>query len=354
MKLGRNDKCLCGSGKKYKRCCIDREDNADFLVLEKFQENFKKLWKKSHIKQCLHPIQENCSEKIIKAHSIQNNKILKELSDDGILMMPLAKPDNPFQAMTSWGRGQATIFTGFCGYHDNELFKPIENYNFNKSLEHVFLYTYRALAADYQKKQEAIKFSQMLYYEKPSLMRGNQPNLFSGFLYSVNDYAEEKLLFDEAIKTKDYDILDFIIWEFPQKIKFAAIGSQAPQSDLEGNLVQNLEDSSIAAKHLFFNIFSEGEKTFFIVSWLKENNDLFSSYIEELKTLTDEEKKNYINVLLPRATENIVINPTAWESMSKTEQESFLSVYSGEAEMIELMGEKYDMLSYKGFDLFSL
>ncbi|HAI6492494.1 TPA: SEC-C metal-binding domain-containing protein, partial [Escherichia coli] len=22
VKLGRNDKCLCGSGKKYKKCCL--------------------------------------------------------------------------------------------------------------------------------------------------------------------------------------------------------------------------------------------------------------------------------------------------------------------------------------------
>ena len=25
MKIGRNDPCPCGSGKKYKKCCIDRE-----------------------------------------------------------------------------------------------------------------------------------------------------------------------------------------------------------------------------------------------------------------------------------------------------------------------------------------
>ncbi len=45
--------------------------------------------------------------------------------------------------MTKWGRKEATVFTGFCGYHDNELFKPIENNEFNSSDEHVFLYTYR-------------------------------------------------------------------------------------------------------------------------------------------------------------------------------------------------------------------
>ena len=25
IKIGRNDKCFCGSGKKYKKCCINKE-----------------------------------------------------------------------------------------------------------------------------------------------------------------------------------------------------------------------------------------------------------------------------------------------------------------------------------------
>ena len=25
VKIGRNDKCLCGSGKKYKKCCLKKE-----------------------------------------------------------------------------------------------------------------------------------------------------------------------------------------------------------------------------------------------------------------------------------------------------------------------------------------
>jgi uncharacterized protein YecA (UPF0149 family) len=25
-KIGRNDPCLCGSGKKYKKCCLDKDE----------------------------------------------------------------------------------------------------------------------------------------------------------------------------------------------------------------------------------------------------------------------------------------------------------------------------------------
>ena len=28
MKIGRNDPCACGSGRKYKRCCLERDETA--------------------------------------------------------------------------------------------------------------------------------------------------------------------------------------------------------------------------------------------------------------------------------------------------------------------------------------
>ncbi len=31
-KIGRNDPCICGSGKKYKKCCEALKDNSDFLM----------------------------------------------------------------------------------------------------------------------------------------------------------------------------------------------------------------------------------------------------------------------------------------------------------------------------------
>ncbi|CAM3374909.1 MULTISPECIES: SEC-C metal-binding domain-containing protein [Saccharibacillus] len=44
MKIGRNDPCYCGSGKKYKKCCIGKEvaftDSAKFAELQKSDPAF--------------------------------------------------------------------------------------------------------------------------------------------------------------------------------------------------------------------------------------------------------------------------------------------------------------------------
>jgi len=32
VRIGRNDPCFCGSGKKYKKCCCDLEETKEYTV----------------------------------------------------------------------------------------------------------------------------------------------------------------------------------------------------------------------------------------------------------------------------------------------------------------------------------
>lgn len=42
MKLGRNDLCSCGSGKKYKKCCLNKIETIDLEIRNmNKKENFK-------------------------------------------------------------------------------------------------------------------------------------------------------------------------------------------------------------------------------------------------------------------------------------------------------------------------
>jgi len=43
-KIGRNEKCICGSGKKFKNCCIDKEnDKRNDLLDAHFKEYNKRV-----------------------------------------------------------------------------------------------------------------------------------------------------------------------------------------------------------------------------------------------------------------------------------------------------------------------
>ena len=106
-KIGRNDPCPCGSGQKYKKCCLGKEDNPEYSDPSKIPMIYKSLRKEARFKECIHPNRSECSEKIISAHSIQNNKILAKISDNGKVFMPCPKPDLMFTIQKEYGRKEA-------------------------------------------------------------------------------------------------------------------------------------------------------------------------------------------------------------------------------------------------------
>lgn len=354
--LGRNDPCPCGSGKKYKKCCLGKMDNPDYSDILKLPEIYKVARKAARFKECIHPEKENCSERIIAAHSIQNNRILSRIADNGTLYMPCPKPDLSNELLIKYGRKEATVFTGFCGYHDKITFQPIEDGDFTGTEEQIFLYIYRAFALEYHKKLEAGRMEQMLFKNKPSIaaMDGRTIDGKTGFSLAISDYEEEKTLFDKALVERRYDVLTSVVWEFDQFSNFAATAGEAPEYDLAGRKIQDLSVATVSARHIYISVFPENNKTYAIIAWLKEYNELFSSIKKRLDSLTEAERKNYINNTIPIIAENVVIKPSAWDAMSERAKQSFTQLFIGMADFWGIDGEPYDRLATPSFDLFSL
>lgn len=43
IKIGRNDPCYCGSGKKYKKCCMEKDEQLQNQVEQKLEAKPKQL-----------------------------------------------------------------------------------------------------------------------------------------------------------------------------------------------------------------------------------------------------------------------------------------------------------------------
>ncbi len=357
MKIGRNAPCPCGSGKKYKKCCLGKENNPDYSIPENISVIYKQLRKSAQFKECLYPDHSRCSEKIIKAHSIQNNKILSKISDNGKVYMPVPKPELSFDIQKEYGRKEASIFTGFCGFHDTTVFDPIENYDFSATTEQIFLYIYRVFALEYHKKQEAVRMEQQLFYNKPSVvnMQGFMKVGKTGFALAVNDYEEEKKIFDEALLTGKYDdVLTSIVWTFDNFSNFAATGAEAPYLDFESKRIQDLRNPEVPVRHIYISVFPENNKTYAIIAWLKRFDSVFSSIFKKLNKLTEIERRNYINNTIPIIAENIAIKPSSWEAISEQAKEEFSMIFFGLPDFMEMEGKKFDRFQKPTYDLFSL
>jgi hypothetical protein len=111
-------------------------------------------------KTCWHPLASNSTCNIdgagrivySAAHSIQNNGVLSQISEDGNVLGYALEEGN--LSAKKFGKKHASIFWGFCNKHD-AIFRPIETVPFAKTDEQNFLFAYRGFVVSSHKKAEA-------------------------------------------------------------------------------------------------------------------------------------------------------------------------------------------------------
>jgi hypothetical protein len=123
----------------------------------KFRIALLKYVKENAEQRCL--LEDNeCSERIIQAHTIQNKVVLDKLSHDGHVYMTAFDPKLGLEFKLI-GKNQATTFSGFCSFHDNKIFKLIDlelESDFDQpSMEQIVLFFFRNICMELWKKLNA-------------------------------------------------------------------------------------------------------------------------------------------------------------------------------------------------------
>ncbi|WP_432361437.1 YecA family protein [Sporosarcina sp. UB5] len=324
IKFSRNDPCLCGSGKKYKKCCLGRNDNPDFMNVEKIKENMERITRERLVKQCIHLKKEECSSKIIKAHSLQNNRILSNLAVDGYVSVLERDETGMFMSLQRKGRKVATTFSGFCSHHDKTIFQPIEDRPFIKSEEQLFLLAYRAFALGYHKKLEQIKMNQSTFREKPSSINDERFRFYSkGLIQSRIELESINEKLNEALESHEYGLVKHYIWEINEEIEFAISTVFEPEETLNGIQINDFMDLNRPLKSLYVSILPMDGKSYFIFSYLKENEETYKVYFEQFNELNNTNKKKFINNMLAFHTEHVTMSPRLLDRWTDEEKEAF-------------------------------
>ncbi len=323
----RNKPCPCGSGKKYKDCCYERQSSFSDLESGK---TVKDLFKESKAKKCYFSHDRKCSAKVIKAHSIQNNRILREISEKGYVVMygfdfREFNPLGPGIQMMEKGRKIATTFTGFCSHHDQTIFTEIDNKNYaigNKKQD--FLFAFRGLCFELYKK-ETVKSVFEAAEEKKFIKDKDFVDAFlMGTNKAIKDLKYYFELFKKGIKSNDYDILETAIITLKGEYLLAVNSLFGLEYDLEGNMVNDLSDLNKRLRVVFLNIFPQNGNTFIILSWLKEDVNNFSDFKKQILSLKKENKKiNLLNNIIFNYTENLTLGPKLWNKFDTKEKQLF-------------------------------
>ena len=164
-KLGRNEPCWCASGKKFKKCHLDREAKEKPTVAE----SLIALKGANRARDCACPpdMKSDCVGKPIQSHTIAKSLGLNDIAEDGHVFVlqhdfsTLSRTGGK-AAFGDKGVNRASVFPGFCTYHDSKLFAPIETRPFSGAPDQCALLSYRALARERFTKMAGIDVNEFI------------------------------------------------------------------------------------------------------------------------------------------------------------------------------------------------
>jgi hypothetical protein len=326
-KLGPNDPCWCGSGKKFKKCHRDRE-GQQALEYHHFAENLKKT--REGEKRCLYPLKGSCPGKVIRAHSIAKSSALHLIARDGKVYQPNVDPyaiarEEGVISHQLVGVNLATTFSGFCSRHDHELFKLIDCDISRPTHEQLFLLHYRALCRE-------------LYVKRPTLIsnaslreadRGRSEG-FQKFLQqvvagsensidtSLRELEVEKSECDQMLDAGSFRGMKALVLHFDELPTIACSGHTQPIFDFSGSELQSLADLTNPLAKLSFTLLPAGTGGIAVLAWLDKWNIICKQFADSLTTLPDKDKCPAIVQWVFDSFENHAFQPDWWESLDKS------------------------------------
>lgn len=343
---------------------IVESDNVTEPTKVKLQPSYKfdmskflqKLNNISEEGRCLHyQAGDRCNE-IIKAHSIQNNRVLSEIANEKKAIYTLSKNMGDFEknngnlSFRKYSIHKFSIFRGFCGNHDNNLFKPIDTSYFkSRNQQQVFLYAYRSLAKELFDKENVLTLLvDMLEDVKDNIGLSKYiSSLIDGTKNSLNSLNVHKKIYDEILNNETYDDMRCVSFNSTDKLFIAFSNILYPEFDFMGNIIQDLSNTNtdnIFDLITFCSVPTENGWSF-IFSWHKSSDNSCLLFIQSLKERL--KQGEYLSNLLFKFillnSENFAFSPTWWESLSDDNQKEISQAISNMMNPTKAIREHYSI-----------
>ncbi len=294
-------------------------------IMIEVSKNMAEMLKKCRFKECIFP---NCPIKVIKAHSIQKNKILNNISYNG--MITTFDPRKSFVTgnFEEIGINTASTFFGFCNHHDTTIFSSIENFDYSNTLEQGFLFAYRACAWEYVAKRVS------LCLDKELVERTKNPIFMNKYVAGQQDLRDIVADLDEfhielfkSRQDRNYNILTTKVYQLPYETLIAVNSAFSIYSDLSGKIINdpiNYEDKINA---LYLNIFPQNNKTFILLSCFTDDLNIFKNLFSHIDSFTDSQLENIFSQLIIVHCENSFLSPERWKKVPSQKRKKTVSIF---------------------------
>ncbi|TXJ12903.1 YecA family protein [Brachyspira aalborgi] len=339
-KIGRNEPCYCGSGMKYKHCCLKNDSKEEVDNDKQFKKYMSEVFlHKKEFKKCYHSIDKNnCNNEVISSHSISKNSSLYKISEGEHVYwhsLSLKKFFNKdmfdFSYIFDIGKisiKKASTFYGFCKYHDNELFKDIDAENINIDERTAFLLGYRGFVREYYFKElHAIEWNKLRDFIKiPDFLKSTFNTVNENFCLSKK-YLNKKIeKYFDVFKSKDYSSVKYLAFKFSNIPDILFAGAAPILYDFEGN---NLENDINNLENITINAVSYDNGGIIIFQWF-DGEQINKKFIDSLIKIYNKDKTNICNILVQFIfvyIENIFMRMSWWDNLD-TDLKNKLSEYN--------------------------
>jgi len=141
------------------------------------------------------------------------------------------------------GVNDASVFTGFCAFHDQSIFRPIENEPFECTGEQLLLYAYRALCREIYTREFEFE---MIKAPALALKARVGDDLTSNIEETIelNNLTSAELLnikdsYDQLISSKLFNKLDHLVLACPKPPDIFGTAFIAPHKNFQYNQIQD-------------------------------------------------------------------------------------------------------------------
>ena len=339
-KIGRNEKCWCGSGKKYKHCHLNRESQKPLPkseAIRRFRGAFSK-------KMCLAPPSwtNECDGQIVQAHTVSKSGSLGRIARKGHVysLKPVLGTNNRSDRLSRFtpklkGINQASTFSGFCARHDDLIFTPLEKHVFNGSSEQCFLLGYRALARELYTKRAAVESIGLIHDLDKGLPLAEQVRFQSdhqamelGILTGYHDLMAYKSDFDSILEKGTFKSVRGYVIEFVNPPFLMCSGSVLPEQDFSGVILQDLGRLSKTPDLLTFSSFFGGESGVIVFSWLSSSDRSCEAFAASLHAIPDKFLTDSLLRFFFEHCENIHIGPDWWENIQERNRHALIERFA--------------------------
>lgn len=346
MKLGRNDPCWCGFGKKYKHCHL-RRDSEVALPISAVNKPFDDVLRKG---RCWHPqASTSVCDKIINAHTVQRSRVLSQLIDESqhvLSFVPSHRRNSQEYQPRRVGWRKASTFLGFCARHDADTFKRLEGVPFKGTREQCFLLGYRALCHELHLKRSVVEshderrqlIDRGLSHTRQTQAQNEVGAFTQGASAALGDLMHVKGIMDEALVRQDFRACQMVVVEFDGPVIVAGTGTITPDVDFSGRRLFALEDLDSRCEWLGVasDVTSTGGVVVFV--WLA-TDEAPLHWVQSFRSCSPERQLAYLPQILFFHLENVYFKSSWWHELDEALRSQF----------VRLAGETYAEYSLGAF-----